>query len=371
MLKKLLISLILFVSPLFSMADQLKINDSAPKTYVVEKGDTLWDISTVFLKQPWFWPKLWRLNPDVENPHLIYPGDVLKLIYDEQGEPMLVLAKSSKAKPSKASYKWSPQVRTKIKSDDAIMVMPLQIIAPFITYDSVFTDTQLESAPYIIGSDLGHKMTTNSFKIYVNSDLDLAKTYAIYRKGEKLFDPMTGESVGFYMHLAGTAQAITTGNMSIKEPATLKVNSVKREIHVGDVVFPVNEGQLLPSYFSMQPAKPTVRGAVIKAISDNREFGKFEVVMVNLGSDKSVGIGDVLSIKRTSPAVLSTPNGPVYQTQASRFSKSFGTDSDYKMPKEDVGKMVIFRVYEKASLGLILQTTKPARLKDSITSPLE
>jgi hypothetical protein len=364
MLKKLLLSIILFAPPLFSMAEQLKINDTAPKTYVVEKGDTLWDISTVFLKQPWFWPKLWRLNPEIKNPHLIYPGDVLKLIYDEHGEPMLVVAKKGKA-----AYKWSPKVRTKFKDDEAITVLPLQVIAPFLTYDSLFTEAQLEGAPYIIGSDEGYRMSSDGFKIYVNSDLDLAKTYAIYRKGEELLDPTTEDSVGFYMHLAGTAQVINTGNMVTKEPSTLIVNSIKREIHAGDIVLPVNEGQLLPSYFSMQAADSSLRGSIIKAISDNREFGQFEVVMVNLGSDKSAKIGDVLSIKRPSPQVLNTSKGPVYQVEASRFSKVLGPDSDYKMSEEGLGTMMIFRVYEKASLALILQTTKPARLKDIITSP--
>lgn len=372
MLKKLLLSFILIAPPLVSVADQLKINDNAPKNYVVEKGDTLWDISSVFLQQPWLWPKLWRLNPEIQNPHLIYPGDVLKLVFDAQGEPMLVVASDdpvTEAKKSKPSFKWSPQVRTELKNDEAITVLPLQVVAPFLIYDSLLTEEQLEQAPHVIGSDEGYRMTTEGFKVYVNSDLALAKTYAIYSKGEELIDPETEDSIGFYMHLVGTAQTIDSGNMSQKEPAVLKVNSVKREVHAGDIVLPINDGQLLPSAFSMQGGDKSLRGSIIKAVSDNREFGQFEVVMINLGSDKLAKTGDVVSIKRPSPQVLETNNGPVYQLEASRFNKVLSDESDYKMPEEDLGTMMIFRVYEKASLALILQTTKPARLQDIITAP--
>ena len=113
MLKKIMLTLSLCACSLTSLADQLKINDDAPKTYIVEKGDTLWDISSVFLKRPWLWPKIWRLNPEINNPHLIYPGDVINLVFDENGEPLLVL--NPVKNTGKASYKWSPKIRQKNK----------------------------------------------------------------------------------------------------------------------------------------------------------------------------------------------------------------------------------------------------------------
>ena len=128
MLKKIVLTLALCGFSLISLADQLKINDDAPKSYIVKKGDTLWDISSVFLNQPWLWPKLWQLNPEINNPHLIYPGDVISLIFNENGEPSLVL-KSSTGKPS---YKWSPKIRQTNKEDSAIRTLPLEVIAPFI-----------------------------------------------------------------------------------------------------------------------------------------------------------------------------------------------------------------------------------------------
>ncbi len=350
--------------PLAAQADQVKLNDDAPTTHVVVKGDTLWDISALFLEQPWLWPKLWRLNPEINNPHLIYPDDVLKLVFDEQGEPMLVVEPKGFVKPS---YKWSPKIRQEMTDNEAITLLPLEVIAPFIKYDNLFTESELEELPYIIGNDEGYKMSTKDLKVYVNANLDVAKSYAIYDKGEEIFDPETGDSLGFYVNLAGTGQVLKRGDIENDVPSTLIVGSVEREIHAGNVVVPVNEGQLLSSVFTMKAADKAVRGAIIKAVSQGREFGKLDVVMLNRGIEHGITVGDVMDIKRTSPAVVDTRNGPAYAIEASRWDNLTG--SDYKMPEEKLGELMVFKVYQKASMALILNTQKPARLNDLITAP--
>jgi len=361
MLKKIILSLSLLSCSLLAIADQIKLNDDAPKTHVVVKGDTLWDISALFLEQPWLWPKLWRLNPEINNPHLIYPGDLLKLVFDDNGEPMLVV------EPVKPSYKWSPKIRQEQKQDSAITLLPLEVIAPFLRYDHLFSEDELEELPHIIGSDEGYKMTTKDFKVYINADLDVAQSYAIYDKGEELFDPETDDSLGFYVNLVGTGQILKRGDIESGVPSTMNVGSVKREIHAGNFVVPVNEGQLLPSTFSMKPANESLRGAIVKATNNGREFGKLEVVMINRGIEHNVTVGDVMAIKRTSPAVVETGNGPVYSAETSRWNKITG--GDYKMPEESLGELMVFKVYQNASMALILHTQKPARINDLITAP--
>jgi hypothetical protein len=366
MLKKILLTLSLCACSLIALADQLKINDDAPKSYVVKKGDTLWDISELFLKQPWLWPKLWRLNPEINNPHLIYPGDVLTLVFDEQGSPMLVV-EPTKEKPS---YKWSPKIRQKNKSDSAIRLLPLEVIAPFMKYDHLFSAKQLEALPHVIGSDEGYRSSITGFKVYVNKDLELAKTYAIYDKGEEIIDPDTEKSLGFYVNLVATGQALRTGNMSKSEPATLKISTAKREIRSGDYVVPVHEGQMLPSIFEMKAVNKEFRGTIVKAVSDGREFGKLEVVMLNRGLEDQVAVGDVMAIKRLSPSVVETNSGPKYTQEAPRWNRMLASDgSDYKMPEEPLGELMVFKVYQTASMALILRTEKPARLQDVVTSP--
>jgi len=367
MLKKIILTLSLCACSLNLLAGELKINDTAPKTHVVVKGDTLWDISALFLEQPWLWPKLWRLNPEINNPHLIYPGDIIKLIFDENGEPMLVLEPAK----GKANFKWSPKIRQKSKKDTAIRLLPLEVIAPLIKYDHLFSEEELEELPYIIGSDEGYKSSINGFKVYVNKALDIAKTYAIYNKGKEIIDPETSNSLGFYVALVATGQALRTGNNSENEPATLKISTAKREIRSGDFVVPVHEGQMFPSVFTMKAADKSLRGAIIKASSNGREFGKLEVVIINRGKEHQVTIGDVMAIKRLSPGVVDTSTGPEYTIETSRWNRLLTSydGSDYKMPEETLGELMIFKVYQQASMGLILRTEKPARLQDVVTTP--
>lgn len=361
MRKKVLLILISLLLPLSLMADELTLNNNAPKSYTVVKGDTLWDISAIFLKQPWLWPKLWRINPDISNPHLIYPGDVLRLVFDKDGNPMLV-----KGKPK---LKWSPQIRTTLKDLSPVNTIPLNIIAPYIRYDTIFSEEEYDKLPYVLGSDDGYKSSIDGFKLYVNGNLEVGQSYAIYQKGDEVFDPETHESLGFYSRLVGTAKAIKPGDVDNKEPSTLYVDSAKREIRSGDFVAPINEGQMLPSFFTMQAGKAEFQGSIVKASSESREFGKLEIVMINRGRRNDVQLGDVLSVKRQSPAVIETGDGPIYKKDSSRWNLlSSGTD-EFNMPKEAVGNMMVFKVYDKVSMALILRTTKPLRITDIVTAP--
>lgn len=364
MLKIIILILSLSTCSLISLADQLKINDDAPKIHVVVKGDTLWDISAIFLEQPWLWPKLWRLNPEINNPHLIYPGDIIMLVFDEKGEPMLVL------QPVKASYKWSPKIRQTSKGNKAIRLLPLEVIAPFIKYEHLFSAEQLEKLPYVIGSDEGYNSSINGFKVYINKELELAKTYAIYHKREEVIDLETTDSLGFYVDLVATGQVLRTGNKNEKEPATLKVSTAKREIRAGDFIVPVHEGQMYPSVLTMKAADKSLRGTIIKASSNGREFGKLEVVIVNRGTEHQVTVGDVMAIKRSSPSIVDTSRGPKYVMETLGWNRLLTSNgANYKMPEERLGELIVFKVYQKASMALILRTEKPARLQDVVTAP--
>lgn len=398
MIKKIILSATFFALPWLSFADDLQINEGAPKTYIVEEGDTLWDISSIFLEQPWLWPQLWRLNPEINNPHLIYPGDILRLVYDEQGEPQLIveeepvfeepeevveevieeeyvepepiveeyIAPEPKEKPT---IKLSPSLRKQVKKTP-IATLPLNVIAPYVKYDHLLTQEQIDTLPNVIGSDEGYKSSVDSFKVYVNDNLELGKSYAMYHVGEEIIDPETELPLGFNVKLTGTAQAIRAGDMGKKRPGTLLVNSANREIRSGNLVMPINEGQLLPSFFTMQKADDSVRGMIVKSSSDGREFGKLEVVMINRGAEHSVKVGDILSIKRRSPAVVETKTGPKYKKTASRWDKLMADEeSDYDMPEEDLGQIMVFKVYENASMALIMKTVKPARLQDVVAAP--
>ncbi len=361
MRKKVLLIIISLLLPMGLLADELTLNKNAPKSYTVVKGDTLWDISGIFLKQPWLWPKLWRINPDISNPHLIYPGDVLRLVFDKDGNPMLV-----KGKPQ---LKWSPSIRTTLKDQSPINTIPLNVVAPYIKYDALFSEEEYDKLPYVLGNEAGYKSGVDGIKVYVNDNLAVGQSYAIYEKGEEVFDPETFESLGYYARLVGTSKAIRTGDIDNKEPATLYIDSAKREIRSGDFVAPINDGQMLPSFFTMQTAKTTLKASIIKASSDAREFGKFEVVMINKGRQNDIQLGDVLSIKRQSPAIIETGDGPVYKKDSSQWHLLTSGSQEYEMPVESVGHMMVFRTYDKVSMALIIHTAQPLRITDMVTAP--
>ena len=362
MLKNLHLSLIFLLLPFFSTAEKIVLAPDAPSSYVVKKGDTLWDISSVFLKQPWLWPKIWRLNPEIENPHLIYPGDELRLVFDDAGEPMLV-----KGKPT---LKWSPKVRTRLKELSPVETISLETISPYLKYDTILSPEEANNLPYLLGNEEGYKSAVDHFKLYVNGDLTVGQSYAIYNKAEAILDPTTEEVIGYYANIVGTGKASRRGNASANEPATLVSQGVMREIRSGAVVKEVNDNQILPSFFTMQPAAEHITGEIIKATSDAREFGKLEVVIINRGSADGVMQGDLLSIARTSPGVVETQEGPIYTTDASRWNRMASADnSDYKMPTEAIGQMMVFQVFDKMSKALILHSEKPLRLEDIVRSP--
>lgn len=359
MFKKFLIITLGVLLPMLAVADVLKIKHDAPKLYIVKKGDTLWDISGVFLNQPWLWPKLWRLNPEINNPHLIYPGDELRLVFDENGEPMLV-----RGKPE---LKWSPSIRKTLKEQLPVATLPLNVILPFLKYDTLLTEEQIENSPYVLGNNDGQKSALDGFNIYVNKDLELTKAYAVYYQGDEIIDPETDESIGYHAVFAGSGKVIRVGKMSDKEPSTLYLDNVVKEIRSGAIVLPVNEGQLYPSYFTMQAVNDGLSGRIIRSSTGVREFGKLDVLFINKGLQNNVKQGDVLTVKRTSPSVLDTSDGPVYTEDASRWDRLIG--DDYKMPQETLGTAMVFKVYDKLSLALVLKTTQSIRLNDTVSAP--
>jgi len=362
MLKRIVLTIFCLVLPLSSIADELRLAKDAPKSYVVKKGDTLWDISGKFLQQPWLWPKLWRINPDIQNPHLIYPGEQLNLVFDAQGQPMLV-----KGKPS---LKWSPKVRKTLKEQNPVQTISLNVLSPFVKYDTILSTQDIDSSPYVIGSDEGHKSSVDGYKLYVSGDLVQGQSYAIYEKDEAIHSPDTSEIIAYHARLIGTGKALRSGNASNKEPATIYLESALRELRSGAIVKPVNEGQMLPAFFTMQAAEQSVRGQIIKSSNNNREFGKLEVVFIDQGIMHGVRQGDVLSINRLSPGVIESADGPIYSKDASRWHKmASASESDYVMPEESIGKMMVFKVFDQVSMALIINSYKPLRLNDIVTAP--
>ncbi|MAD73431.1 MAG: peptidoglycan-binding protein [Rheinheimera sp.] len=368
MLKKIAISVIaLFCWLSFSLqADVLQIREDAPASYVVKKGDTLWDISALYLNEPWLWPQLWQMNPQVDNPHLIYPGDTLTLTYDSMGRPRLGVNDNVK--------RLSPETRKTMKGDGAITTLPLSMIRPFLTYEQALSEEQIEAMPYILGTNTATKMAAETHTVYVKGILQPGTSYGVYRKGKPYVDPESGSVLGYETSLIATARAFRPGREATEdsplEAASMQVLSVKREIKQGDRVMPALEGQSLPAFFLISKPDFEVDGTIIDTTSQLREFSKMDIVVLNRGLINDMQAGQMLGIYRQSPAVIDGKNGPVYVEDANKLQKMFRNfgENSISMPREKVGELMVFKVAERVSFAIVTSTRRPIRVGDTIAN---
>jgi hypothetical protein len=347
-------------------ADVLKIRDDAPASYVVKKGDTLWDISALYLNEPWLWPQLWQMNPQIDNPHLIFPGDTLTLVYDAQGRPRLMVNDNVK--------RLSPGIRKTMKGGDAVSTLPLSMIRHYLTFEQALSDEQIAALPYILGSNANVKNSVADHTIYAKGILEPGASYGIYRKGKPYIDLENGEVLGYETKLIATARAFRAGREATEdtptEAASLNVLSVKREIKQGDRVMPALEGQALPAFFVMQKPEFEVNGTIIDTTSDLREFSKWDIVVLNRGTLNELKAGHMLGIYRNSPTVIDGKDGPVYVEDANKLQKVFKNfgDDTIVLPREKVGELMVFKISERTSFAIVTKTQRPIRVGDTIAN---
>ncbi|WP_333796857.1 LysM peptidoglycan-binding domain-containing protein [Rheinheimera sp.] len=376
-----------------STAEELVLKADAPKNYTVKEGDTLWDISGMYLSKPWLWPQLWKLNPQVDNPNLIYPGDVLSLSFDADGNPVLEVNEDSKvvkispdtsapvAEPEVTASedttamsrpegykKLSPQQRKTMKSTKAVTTLPLKMIRPFLTYEQALSESEINKLPYVLGANDQIKNSIKEHVLYVRGELELGASYGIYRKGKAYIDPQSEDLLGYETILVATAKVFRPGSKENNEPASVQVIDVKQEIRQGDKLLPAAEGQSLPAFFVMKKPEKSIEGVIIDTTSDLREFSKWDIVVLNKGLIDDVAPGHMFSIYRNSPSVVDTKRGPVYLTDASKYEKlTGGIDGEVlQMPKEKIGNLMVFKVSDRVSFAIVTGTRQPIRVGDLI-----
>ena len=245
------------------------VNPAHPDRYVVVRGDTLWDISARFLRDPWRWPDVWYVNPQIQNPHLIYPGDVIVLSYVD-GKLRLSLERGS-------LVKLSPEVRSS-PLDNAIPTIPLDAINQFLTRPYVIEDDDLDSKPYMVSFGREHLMGSTDNKAYVRAiESDEEVRFDVVRPGDPYKDADTGEVLGYEAQYVGNAELQRTG-----DPATVLMTSVEMEVNLGDRLIPVTEDVAMDTFYPKPPSRP-VYGSIISVLNGVREIGQFNVVVLDRG----------------------------------------------------------------------------------------
>lgn len=329
------------------------IKPDYPDRYTVQKGDTLWDISKRFLKDPWLWPEVWHINSAIRNPHLIYPGDVIVLYY-EDGKPFLTMEGAAGTapkyqKPGIKTYKLSPKIRSE-SLEKAITTISRELIAPFLSRPRIATKEQIESAPYIISSFEEHLISGSTNRVYAkNLNGSKLGAYHVLRPGVEYKDPETGESLGFELTDLADASVVRGG-----EPATLILNDARQEIFNGDLLFP-HENKEMDFQFFPRPPKSDIRGSIVSVVNGVSLIGQYDIVVLNRGTKHGLEPGHVLAI---------------YQKGANvRDPKAFWSWDRIKMPDERAAILMVFRVNEKTSYGLIMEAQRPIKIYDYVKNP--
>lgn len=339
MKKMLLGGLFALAMALMAHADVLALKEGRPETYVVKKGDTLWDISNVFLRDPWRWPQLWHNNPQIQNPHLIYPGDVLNLVYIN-GQPRLVLSRGR-------DVKLEPEVRA-TPLDRAIPAIPLEAINAFLNRGRVVEPGVLSAAPYVLAGKEGHIIGGAGDEIYARGNFSGNETsYGIYRKGEVFTDPDTGEVLGIQAQDIGLGKLISKD----KDVATLSLNRSTQEVRRGDRLLPEEERRITATFFPSAPEND-IDARLLAVEGGVNQIGFLNVVVIGNGATSGLKEGNLLAIYKKGEAVTDPLNGDIVKT-----------------PDFRAGLLMVFRVFDKVSYGLVLRAERPLKVGDSVRNP--
>ncbi|KAB7627241.1 LysM peptidoglycan-binding domain-containing protein [Alkalilimnicola sp. S0819] len=325
------------------MAAQDAFRSDRPERYEVQRGDTLWDISGRFLNEPWFWPEIWYKNPQIENPHLIYPGDIIRLLRVD-GEPRLTVERGQR------TVKLSPRAR-EIPLDQAIHTIPLDAIRPFLTRTSVVSEGELEAAPYILAGADERVMGAPRDTVYVRGfePVDQVRGYAIVRKGDPYTDPETGELLGHEAIHIGQAVLLKEG-----DPASFRITEVTREVLPGDRLLRLPEDPLKSRYVPTAPAHE-VEGVIMAVLDGVTQIGQYSVVALNRGAEHGLAQGHVLDVLIAGRQVR--------DTYAGRRAEMV------TLPREPGGQLIVFRVFERMSLGLIMEAERAMNVGDAVQTP--
>jgi nucleoid-associated protein YgaU len=328
-------------SGLVQAAVQLK--EGHPDRYTVVKGDTLWDISGKFLSQPWKWPELWHANPQIENPHLIYPGDTLSLVYID-GQPRLMLNRGE----SRGTIKLSPKVRSTPMAE-AIPSIPLEAINSFLlTNRIVDSEEEFNGKPYVVAGQAERVVSGAGDRIYARGAFDETQpAYGIFRQGKVYTDPETKEFLGINADDIGSGEVVAEEG----DIATLSLTRSNQEVRLGDRLFPTEERTINSTFVPSEPVTD-VEGVILDVPRGVVKVGQYDVVTINKGKIDGLNEGNVLAIYKTGETVRDRITG-----------------ESVKIPDERSGLLMVFRSYEKLSYGLVLYATRDLALMDKVKNP--
>lgn len=389
-------------------ADASALQEGAPDQYIVVPGDTLWGISGRFLKDAWKWPELWRMNQEqLRNPHRIFPGDVivldrtgaevqLRLLRGDEAAAAAAAAAAAGAPAAGAAtpaaaprdtLKLSPRLRAEPLADKAIPAIPPSVIEPFLSKLLIVGQDELNGAPRILATQENRVVIGAGSTAYVEGmDTDKGLSWQLFRRGDALVDPDTNETLGYQAIYLGEAQVIRRG-----DPATIEITRSTQEIYAGDRLLPAAKEIPTFSYVPRAPWRP-VRGRIMSTYGNLGETGPTGIVALSKGSKDGLEVGHVLAIYRSqSTLAFGQRMAPLYGVQGFTMDDSPRSYYDEGLPPRDAplyergrritaedaaslpderfGLVMVFRTFDRAAFGLVMQASRPVAVNDVVTNP--
>ncbi|BER95954.1 LysM peptidoglycan-binding domain-containing protein [Vibrio cholerae] len=321
----------------------LALKPNAPTTYTVVKGDTLWDISALYLDSPWLWPRLWQVNPEIDNPHLIYPGDKLTLFWRD-GQPVLSL---------KPMRKLSPQVR--VLEKQAVPTVQEGLVLPYLQSDRLMAKTALQGSVRVIGSSEGRQYLTKQDQLYI-SGVHSEKKWGIYREVAQY---QRDDEVMVALRLVAVGElAMTGGNFS-----GLSLLEQNQEILANDIALPeidLEERQLSTTFYP-QPAPAGSEARILGSLEGSQYAGQNQVVVIDQGRSDGVAQGSMFELYQAAVQVKAKQDSSTFLSERS--------NTDVQLPSVKVGALMVIRPYERFSLALITNSLAPISAEVHALSP--
>lgn len=333
------------------------LSPDAPAEYVVKRGDTLWDISAKYLSQPWYWPEIWYINPEIKNPHLIYPGDTLRLLYTADGRPQVRVERGN-------TVVLKPQMRSS-DIDTSIPAIPYEIVAAFMSKPSVVSKEEAEKLPYIVAQK-DQRLIGGSGNVAYARGLagEPGARVSIVQLGDRLKDPDDGDFLGYTGIYAGVARLERAAQGSGRDALSkLELVETTREVLDGDRL--VAEKLDVPLSFVPHAPAQKIDGRLIAVIDGVTSIGQYQVVAINRGKRHGLEPGHVLSILQRGDKVKDY--GPKTGAWHEEFTKPFA--KSVQLPAEHAGTFMVFRVYDRMSYGLVMAAQDALHVGDLVVNP--
>ena len=326
------------------------INPGAPMRYTVKRGDTLWGISTMYLRNPWLWPEIWYVNPQVANPHRIYPGDVLVLAYGANGQPEIHVERGD-------AVRLEPRLRG-TPLDGAIPTIPYSAVAAFLSRPTIVSAREIARAPHVVAFRDWHQVGGSGDDVYVRGiNAPVGSRFTIIHIADKLRDPETGHVLGYEGLYTATAVVERPG-----DPAKLQMLDSERETLRGDVLFAETGAQPL-NFVPRAPTQP-VRGRIMAVVDDVHLIGQYNIVAINRGTSQGVDAGTVLAVDQAGELV--PDRGPA-------TFETVGRNDEFahrvRLPDERAGTVLVFKAFDHMSYALVVGASEQMRVADIVRNP--